>query len=224
MISGVTLSGDVQPNIAGKPYAGIVGVGINSVLVPNEAVSGPDATPNPDLMNDLVPPTVVAPTDDPSTTVATILGTVPIPDDTRANPEPAVIDYNGTPVTVGETAGGGVPQGSYDLGGGTTLTIGPDGNISVVTGDTTTPTSTSLTGDPVEDALLAALSSGGLGSSATGSPTDTAYSTPGTTATTSNSGETAVILLVLVGVVVGGYFLWKHFQGKIAKHENPGQS
>lgn len=81
------------------------------------------------------------------------------------------------------------------------------------------PTDSSGTVDPTLAAILGALGSDGTGGSA---PVDPAYTTGATipavtpaTATQSGGAPTALVLLLLVGLLVGGYFIYEKYRAKL---------
>lgn len=72
--------------------------------------------------------------------------------------------------------------------------------------------------DPVLQGILDALGGGGGGSTY---PAGAGLAPSGLigSAQTGSGGSPAVVILVLVAVAVGGYFLWEKYKGKLKKHE-----
>jgi hypothetical protein len=99
------------------------------------------------------------------------------------------------------------------------IATAPEPNTTVANPITTTPPV-----DPILAALLADTAAGAQGAS-TGASTGVGSvgglaATPiATTATTGSGGSSILLVIFLVVAAVGGYFIWKHYSGKIAKKE-----
>ena len=93
-------------------------------------------------------------------------------------------------------------------------------------GATTNPSSSSTSGDPFANALLGLLAQNAQGSGGAGSGVGLLPNLAPTTTTTANGNPvtTGIVVVLIVALSVGGYFLWEHYKGKIAKKEGDPQS
>ena len=119
-----------------------------------------------------------------------------------------------------------VPQEPYNPptgSGAGTASSNPPPNNPVAT---TNPTTSSTSGDPFANALLGLLAQNAQGSGGASSGVGLLPNLAPTTTTTANGNPvtTGIVVVLIVALSVGGYFLWEHYKGKIAKKEGDPQS